>query len=112
MRYLKTKERQRYILFQIISDNLIVKKKLILKTLWSSIWRYFGLKGANKMGLWLVELNNEKNYGIIRVSQYSKEMAITALALIKNINGKNIILSPINTSGTLKSLKKKNSELI
>ncbi|MFO8019298.1 MAG: Rpp14/Pop5 family protein [Promethearchaeia archaeon] len=107
---MKIKERQRYILFQIIKkkENMKVKKSIFLKTLWSSIWRYFGLKGANKMGLWLVELNNKNNYGILRVSQYSKEMAISALTLIKNINGMPIIFSTVKTSGTLKSLKKNN----
>ncbi|MGV9172256.1 MAG: Rpp14/Pop5 family protein [Promethearchaeia archaeon] len=105
---MRGKERQRYILFKMVKDQnkVSIKKRLLLKTVWSSIWRYFGLKGANKMGLWLVELDNNKNYGILRVSQHSKEMAITALSLIKNINGMPIILSTVKTSGTLKSLKK------
>ncbi len=63
------------------------------------------MKGANKIGLWLVELNLEENYGIIRCSHETKEIIITALTLIQEINGKRVILSPIKTSGTIKSLK-------
>ncbi len=78
----------------------------MLKAIWQSIWRYFGIKGANKIGLWLVELNLEKNYGIIRCSHETKEIIISALTLISDINGKRVIFSPLKTSGTIKSIKK------
>ena len=61
---------------------------------------------ANKIGLWLLELNLENNFGIIRCSHETKETVITALTMIKNINGKGIIISPIKTSGTIKSILK------
>jgi ribonuclease P/MRP protein subunit POP5 len=63
------------------------------------------MKGANKIGLWLVELNLIENHGIIRCSHETKEIIITALTLIQEINGKRVILSPVKTSGTIKSLK-------
>jgi RNase P/RNase MRP subunit POP5 len=64
------------------------------------------MKEANKIGLWLVELNLQESYGIIRFSHETKETIITALTMIQEINGKRIILSPVKTSGTLKTLKK------
>ena len=64
------------------------------------------MKEANKIGLWLVELNLTEDYGIIRFSHDTKEVIITALTLIQEINGKRVIFSPIKTSGTIKSLKK------
>ena len=101
------KERQRYILFRIFSEN---KSKFdqnkILKAIWQSIWRYFGLKEANKTGLWLVELNLENDYGIIRCSHQTKELVISALALITEITSEKIIFSPVKTSGTIRSLDK------
>ena len=101
------KKRQRYILFNIIKeDNLILDQINILKAIWKSIWRYFGMKGANKIGLWLVELDLEKNYGIIRCSHETKEIIISAITLIRDINGKRVIFSPLRTSGTIKSIKK------
>lgn len=101
------KERQRYIIFKIITEgNLLFNQKLILKSIWQSIWRYFGMKEANKIGLWLLELNLEKSYGIIRFSHETKEVIITSLTLVKEINGNKVILSPIKTYGTIKSIKK------
>jgi len=101
------KKRQRYILFNIIKeDNLILNQNDILKAIWQSIWRYFGMKGAVKIGLWLVDLDLEKKYGIIRCSHETKEIIISALTLIRNINGKRVIFSPLRTSGTIKSMKK------
>jgi len=64
------------------------------------------MKGANKIGLWLVELDLEKNYGIIRCSHETKEIIISAITLIRDINGKRVIFSPLRTSGTIKSIKK------
>jgi ribonuclease P/MRP protein subunit POP5 len=98
-------ERQRYILFKIIKEeNVQFEKNDILKSIWKSIWRYFGMKEANKIGLWLLELETE--FGILRCSNHTKELIITVLTLIKEINGKRIILSPIKTSGTIKTIKK------
>jgi RNase P/RNase MRP subunit POP5 len=58
------------------------------------------------MGLWLVELDLEKDYGIIRCSHQTKELVISALALITEINSEKIIISPVKTSGTIRSLGK------
>ncbi|HEC40822.1 hypothetical protein LCGC14_0480630 [marine sediment metagenome] len=102
-----TKERQRYIIFKIIRDSdLLLDQNLILNAIWQSIWRYFGMKEANKIGLWLVELDLIEDYGIIRFSRETKEIIIAALTLIQEINGKRIVFSPIKTSGTIKSIKK------
>ncbi|MFX1257444.1 MAG: Rpp14/Pop5 family protein [Promethearchaeota archaeon] len=101
------KERQRYILFKIIKEpDTFFGQHDFLKSIWQSIWRYFGMKEANKIGLWLLELNLEEAFGIIRCSHETKEEVITALTLVKEINGKKIILSPIKTSGTIHALKK------
>jgi RNase P/RNase MRP subunit POP5 len=100
-------ERQRYILFKIIKEEgTVFDKQDFLRAIWQSIWRYFGMKDANKIGLWLLTLSLEENYGIIRCSHTMKETIISALTLVKEINGKNVILSPVKTSGTLNTIKK------
>jgi RNase P/RNase MRP subunit POP5 len=105
------KERQRYISFKIIRENIMdITQNSLLKSIWQSIWRYFGLKGANKIGLWLIELNLDEEYGIIRCTQQTKEILISALSLVKQINGIEVILSPFKTSGTILSLRKKISQ--
>ena len=99
------KERQRYILFKIIRENVdsFENKELLI---WNSIWRYFGMKEANKIGLWLLELDLEENYGILRCSHNTKELIISALSLIKEIDGKRVILSPFKTSGTIRAIRR------
>lgn len=101
------KERQRYILFDIIrKKEAFFSEREFLKVLWRSIWHYFGLKVSNKVGLWLVELNLEKEYGIVRCTHKTKEIMISVLALITEINKIPVILSPIKTYGTIRALKK------
>jgi RNase P/RNase MRP subunit POP5 len=78
----------------------------ILNSLWASIWKFFGLKEASKVGLWLLDINFVDGFGIIRCSHQTKEIVISALTLITEISGKKIILSPIKTSGTIRSIKK------
>jgi len=101
------KERHRYLLFKIFfQDTLNFDEKLILKAIWKAIWRYFGLKEASKVGLWLLEFNNDNTYGIIRISHSTKEMIIAAITLIREINGNRVIIVPIKTSGTINATKR------
>ena len=100
-------ERQRYILFKIIrEDETHLEQQEFLKSIWQSIWRYFGMKEANKIGLWLLELNLEKNFAILRCTHKTKEILISALTFITEINKKSIILTPIKSSGTIRTIKK------
>jgi len=99
-------ERNRYIIFKIISEEILsIDHSDILKSIWKSIWRFFGMKEANKIGLWVIEIDLENAFGIIRCAHQTKEFIITALSLITEINGSKIILSPVKTSGTIKSIK-------
>ncbi|MHA1150274.1 MAG: Rpp14/Pop5 family protein [Promethearchaeota archaeon] len=101
-------ERQRYIFFKLLTDNPeSLEYKGFINEVWKSIWRYFGMKEANKIGLWLTELNIIKKYGIIRCTHETKEILITALSLIREVNGRSLIVSPVKTSGTIKTIKDK-----
>ncbi len=106
------RERKRYILFKIIKEyETEFNKNELINVIWQSIWRYFGMNVANKIGLWIIDINFEKNYGIIRCSHKTKEIMISALSLIREIRRKRIIIFPIKTSGTLKKIKKVINEI-
>jgi RNase P/RNase MRP subunit POP5 len=64
------------------------------------------LKEANKIGLWLIEFNLDENYGIIRCTHQTKEILISSLSLVKEINETRVILAPMKTTGTIKSIRK------
>ena len=99
-------ERQRYILFKVISEhNTPLNKQVILNSIWASLWKYFGLKEASRVGLWLVDIDFLEGFGIIRCSHQTKEIVISALTLITEISGNKIVLSPIKTSGTIRSIQ-------
>ncbi|MHA1461088.1 MAG: Rpp14/Pop5 family protein [Promethearchaeota archaeon] len=94
-------------LFKVIREgDYVFDQRDILNSLWASIWKYFGLKEASKIGLWLLDINFSEGYGIVRCSHQTKEIVISALTLITEISDKKIVLSPIKTSGTIRSIKK------
>jgi len=85
--------------------NTPLYKQGILNSIWASLWKYFGLKEASRVGLWLVDFNFLEGFGIIRCSHHTKEIVISALTLITEISGNRIVLSPIKTSGTIRSIQ-------
>jgi RNase P/RNase MRP subunit POP5 len=101
--------RQRYILFKIIKEkDCFFGKQDFLNTIWQSIWRYFGIIKSSKVGLWLIKMDEQKKFGIIRCTNETKEEIISALTLIREINGRRVIFSPVKTSGTIKGIEKMN----
>jgi ribonuclease P/MRP protein subunit POP5 len=100
------KERNRYILFKVITkDNTNLAQREVLDAVWQSIWKLFGLREASKVGLWLLDIDFKEGFGVIRCSHNTKEIVISAITLITEISGKKVILSPIKTSGTIRSIK-------
>ena len=60
------RERHRYLLFKMLMmEKSGFSEQELLNSIWRSIWNLFGLKEANKIGLWLVKVDFERNIGII-----------------------------------------------
>ncbi|MBY9021510.1 MAG: Rpp14/Pop5 family protein [Candidatus Lokiarchaeota archaeon] len=89
----------------ISKQNTPLDKQMILSSIWASLWKYFGLKEASRVGLWLVDINFIDGFGIIRCSHKTKEIVISSLTFITEISGNRVVLSPIKTSGTIRSIK-------
>ena len=87
-------------------NDVVLDQREIVNSVWTSIWKYFGLKEASKVGLWLLDINNVDGFGIVRCSHQTKEIVMSSLTLITEISGNKVILSPIKTSGTIRSIKK------
>ena len=86
--------------------DFVLNQRDIINSVWESIWKYFGLKEASKVGLWLLDFNFTEGFGLFRCSHNTKETVISALTLITEISGNKVIFSPIKTSGTIRSIKK------
>ncbi len=106
-------ERNRYILFTLLNERYHrYNKRDLITVIWKVIWKYYGLRAVNKMGLWIITLNTDKNYGIIKFSHNNKELIISALSLVQEIKEKRVIITPIKTSGTIKRIKNKINEIL
>ncbi|HUX99524.1 MAG TPA: Rpp14/Pop5 family protein [Candidatus Deferrimicrobium sp.] len=99
------KERQRYILFKIVSDGEIGEQQVI-RAVWRHLFQLYGEFGTSQTGLWLIEYKANE-YGIIRTNISSLPMVRTTLAVIHTIEGRNCLCSVQAVSGTIKSLKTK-----
>ncbi|NVM54181.1 MAG: hypothetical protein HWN66_10815 [Candidatus Helarchaeota archaeon] len=107
---MEAKERQRYILFKIISEGIIEEKALI-RAVWRHLLQLYGDFGTSQTGLWLTEYENN-SYGIIRTNVQALPMVRATLAIIRQIEGKNCLFVVQGVSGTIKSLKKKHMSKI
>ena len=96
--------RPRYISYEILSKEDInhedFKKEFLKKSL--SLLGELDYKNANI----LILEKGHKDRGIIRCSHRHVDKIKLVLALIKEINNKEVIVQSLKVSGTLKSLKR------
>jgi ribonuclease P/MRP protein subunit POP5 len=102
------KERKRYILFKIHSDNKI-NKETALRQCTEACLRFLGEFGCAEAGVQMLPetWDKEKQTGIIKTSHKWVDQTKSALMLIKNIDGQKATVSTVLTSGSINNLKKK-----
>ncbi len=102
------REKDRYISFQVISEELINYSDLE-SAIWNQLLDFYGEYGVSKTSMWLVKnLWNEKNQvGVIRCNNRSVSQVIAGLGLISRLGDIRVILKILKVSGTLKGLKLK-----
>ncbi len=101
------RERKRYIAFKIITDGKM-PVAAVKEAIMSSFKRLYGEVGLSKGGVQLVDKrwNPETNSGILRVSHNYVDELRAALAFIKDIRGKKVIVKSLITSGMIKKAEK------
>jgi len=101
-----TLERQRYLLFEILSKK---KTNLLQKELEELIWRNFdllyGAVGSSQLGFFVNYFNQEKQFGILRCSHKYLTALRAVLATLTHIEKNPVIFHVMKVSGTLKNLK-------
>lgn len=95
-----SREKKRYILFEIISEGKVFKGE-IEDSIYQKTLEYLGEEEFAKAGVNLVKEN------IVRVNNKYKDKMIIILSLIRKINDKKLMINPIRTSGLIKKLKVK-----
>lgn len=104
------REKQRYIAFQVISEE---GEEFTYSDLESAIWNtmldFLGEYGVSKTSVWLLKdcWGPEKQIGILRCNNKSVQEIITTLGLIDRLGDTRVTFKVLKISGTIKSIKKK-----
>ena len=93
------KEKKRYIAYEIISEAM-PGTQAVEKAITDSLLEFVGELGTAQAGILFPKP------GIIKVSHTSTEQAKAAIALVKQINGKQVALRTLGASGMLNKAEK------
>lgn len=100
------REKERYIAFQVISEDSITYSDLE-SAIWNSMMDFFGEYGTAKTSMWIVKnLYDEQNQlGVIRCNNKSVQEVITGLGLISRLGDSRVTIKILSVSGTIRGLK-------
>ena len=103
------KEKKRYLVFEIISDNQIKDFKAISEQILNKSLELLGQLGVAKAGIQILpnKWNMQFQRGLIRVHHTQVNELKSALTLIEKINNKKVIIKSIGVSGILNKAEQK-----
>jgi len=99
------REKERYVSFQIISEEPIQYSDLEA-AIWNELLDFYGESGVAKLSFYLVKnlYDVGRQIGVVRCNNKSVPLAIAALGLISRLGDTRIIIKVLKVSGTLKGL--------
>lgn len=102
------RERKRYIVYEILSEDKISDFEPIKNSIDNSFLSLFGTSGMADAGIMHLKDKYDKNTqsGIIKVSHKNVGKLRSALALIKEIEKNKVIVRSLRCSGILKKVKR------
>jgi len=100
------REKDRYISFQVISEEPIVYKDLE-QAIWNTMLDFFGELGVSKTSAWIIKnlYDAEKQIGIIKCNNKSVQEIIAGLGLISRLGDVRVTFKILKVSGTIRGLK-------
>jgi len=109
------RERKRYIIFKVISEDNDTKKfskEEILRGCLYAIHSFLGDKGMSDANIYLIDWNENSGTGILKTTHKTKDDVIVALSLLSAINETKISILPLNTAGTVKKAKEISEQIL
>lgn len=100
------RERNRYIAFELVCESPVSRSEVV-KAVWGTLLRFVGELGASKTALWVMDWDEEKKQGILKVNHSSLDEVRVALVLMTEASGKPVIFRTLGVSGTVKKTKEK-----
>jgi RNase P/RNase MRP subunit POP5 len=99
---LSQRERKRYLLVEIL--NAQISEKDFYFGFWIELLSFFGSKGLAEINPRVVMYVDNKV--ILKCKRNKEKELLAGMAFIQKIRNKKVILAPLQTSGTIKKLKK------
>lgn len=100
------REKNRYLVYEVTA-GAPAKGEDLGKAIWKSALDLIGELGVARSGLRVVDFDDAKQKGVVKVNHKSVEEGRLILALVKEANKKPVALSVIGVSGILKKARGK-----
>lgn len=100
------RERNRYIAFELVCDSQISRGEVV-KAVWNALLQFLGELGASKTSLWVMDWDEQRKRGILKVNHCSVDEVRAALTLMKELNGNPLVFRTLGVSGSVKKTKEK-----
>jgi len=103
------REKKRYLAFEVISKSRVYNYNSIAGAIHNSLLQLIGELGAGKAGIKFLEdkFNQELQRGLVKVNHKYVDHLRASLALINDIDEKEVIVRSVGVSGILKKAEKK-----
>jgi len=101
------REKNRYIVYEVFASDSQVSGEEIGKAIWKTGLEFLGELGVAKSGLRVVDFDETKQRGVIKVNHTHVEEGRMLLALVKEANRKKLALRVVGVSGILKKARGK-----
>ncbi len=101
----KRLERQRYLLFEIISEKESeLSEKELMNIFWSKFQKLFGEINSSRAGIYLSYYSAEKRVGILRTTHKMVDPVRATLLTIGALKTEKVIVNVLKISGTISNL--------
>ena len=103
------REKKRYLVFEIISDEKVTDINSVSSSIWDCSLQFLGRLGTAKAGIMVLnnKWNPELQRGIIKVSHNHVDALKASLVFAKKINNTEVIFRSLGVSGILKKAENK-----
>ncbi len=98
------KEKKRYLAFEVVNSDKISSFSEVSSAIWFGVLSFIGARGAAEIGIMVLpeKYAEDRQRGIVRVTNKGLEALKASLSLITDIGGKQAIIRSLGASGIIK----------
>lgn len=94
------REKSRYLVLELRADEKLSKRD-VGRALWNSVLGLLGELGASKLNLWIIDWDEAKNRGVVKVTRDSVDDMRASVSLVSEVGGVGVVPRIALVSGTL-----------